>query len=179
MEKLCVLPSDTRDESGKGRFHGYNLNQLLFSNKLALIASYWKDSIYPSTEVLLLLTHLILCRIKQLIHVFFFFILFFISIIFRGRNVAVIYLLHFKGLKPTKCTCTITSLTAYISSLKATMLTNRHQHHIRLNRSVRNVSYFVFYPVKLMNVNVNLLFPHSVVSLGMAGVHEEQRIHVS
>lgn len=50
LEKLCVLPSDTRDESGKGRFHGYNLNQLLFSNKLALIASYWKDSIYPSTE---------------------------------------------------------------------------------------------------------------------------------
>lgn len=50
LEKLCVLPSDTRDETGKGRFHGYNLNQLLFSNKLALIASYWKDSIYPSTE---------------------------------------------------------------------------------------------------------------------------------
>lgn len=50
LGKLCVLPSDTRDNLGKGRFHGYNLNQLLFSNKLALIASYWKDSIYPSTE---------------------------------------------------------------------------------------------------------------------------------
>lgn len=50
LEKLCILPSDTRDDSKKGRFHGYNLNQLLFSNKLALIASYWKDSVYPSTE---------------------------------------------------------------------------------------------------------------------------------
>ncbi|KAK3912055.1 Glycoprotein-N-acetylgalactosamine 3-beta-galactosyltransferase 1 [Frankliniella fusca] len=50
LEKLCVLPSDTRDSAKKGRFHGYNLNKLLFSNKLALIASYWKDSIYPSTE---------------------------------------------------------------------------------------------------------------------------------
>ncbi|CAB3368666.1 Hypothetical predicted protein [Cloeon dipterum] len=45
-----VSPEDTRDHRLRGRFHGFNLNQMLFSHKLSPLGSYWKRSIYPVDE---------------------------------------------------------------------------------------------------------------------------------
>ncbi|XP_059485255.1 glycoprotein-N-acetylgalactosamine 3-beta-galactosyltransferase 1-like [Neocloeon triangulifer] len=45
-----IRPTDTRDQWLRGRFHGFNLNQLLFSHKLSVLNSYWRRSIYPVSE---------------------------------------------------------------------------------------------------------------------------------
>ncbi|KAF4519281.1 hypothetical protein B566_EDAN002171 [Ephemera danica] len=45
-----VEPMDTRDHLGRGRFHAFNFNQLLFSRKLSPLGSYWRRSIYHVTE---------------------------------------------------------------------------------------------------------------------------------
>ncbi|XP_063233055.1 glycoprotein-N-acetylgalactosamine 3-beta-galactosyltransferase 1-B-like isoform X2 [Bacillus rossius redtenbacheri] len=47
LSELGVVPRDTRDALGRGRFHGYNLNQLLFSGRMASLSDYYKKSVYP------------------------------------------------------------------------------------------------------------------------------------
>ncbi|XP_071442974.1 C1GALT1-specific chaperone 1-like [Hetaerina americana] len=50
LKEMGIYPEDTRDSFGKGRFHGYNFNQLLFPGKISSLASYWTKGIYPVKE---------------------------------------------------------------------------------------------------------------------------------
>ncbi|XP_046389462.1 C1GALT1-specific chaperone 1-like [Ischnura elegans] len=50
LKEMGIYPEDTRDSFGRGRFHGYNFNQLLFPGKISSLASYWTRSIHPVKE---------------------------------------------------------------------------------------------------------------------------------
>ncbi|XP_049778954.1 glycoprotein-N-acetylgalactosamine 3-beta-galactosyltransferase 1-like [Schistocerca cancellata] len=50
LGELGITPEDTRDSLGRGRFHGYSFNQLLFRGKISTLGSYWKRSVFPVHE---------------------------------------------------------------------------------------------------------------------------------
>ncbi|KAG8225853.1 hypothetical protein J437_LFUL004783 [Ladona fulva] len=50
LGSMGIYPEDTRDHYGRGRFHGYNFNQLLFPGKISAFGSYWTRSLYPMKE---------------------------------------------------------------------------------------------------------------------------------
>nr|CAD7573184.1 unnamed protein product [Timema californicum] len=47
LGELGILPEDTRDDLGRGRFHGFNLNKLLFPGGISSLSSYYKKSVFP------------------------------------------------------------------------------------------------------------------------------------
>ncbi|KAL0268481.1 UNVERIFIED_CONTAM: hypothetical protein PYX00_010409 [Menopon gallinae] len=50
LRALGVTPKDTRDEEGRGRFHGYNIHALLSPGKLFKQSDYSRKALYPVPE---------------------------------------------------------------------------------------------------------------------------------
>lgn len=51
LKNLGVTPKDTRDEAGRGRFHGYNIHVLLSPGKLFNQSDYSRKALYPVPTV--------------------------------------------------------------------------------------------------------------------------------
>ena len=51
LKELGILPMDTRDKEGRGRFHGFNINTLLWPGKLFYKSDYYKKALYPVPKV--------------------------------------------------------------------------------------------------------------------------------
>uniref|UniRef100_A0A1B6KVR8 Sulfotransferase domain-containing protein n=1 Tax=Graphocephala atropunctata TaxID=36148 RepID=A0A1B6KVR8_9HEMI len=47
LAELGVMPTDTRDRLGRGRFHLYTISQLAVPGNSELLSKYWRSSIFP------------------------------------------------------------------------------------------------------------------------------------
>jgi len=50
LATLGIVPRDTRDYMGRGRFNGYSFKRLLFPGGVSLFERYWRDSLYLSED---------------------------------------------------------------------------------------------------------------------------------
>ncbi|XP_046678239.1 glycoprotein-N-acetylgalactosamine 3-beta-galactosyltransferase 1-like [Homalodisca vitripennis] len=75
LAELGVLPTDTRDKLGRGRFHLYTISQLVVPGDIEFLSKYWKSSIYPVKQG------------NDCCHP--------LSITFRGTSKATVYFHHY------------------------------------------------------------------------------------
>lgn len=50
LARMGIVPRDTRDHMGRGRFNGYSFKKLLFPGGVSLFEKYWKNSLFLSED---------------------------------------------------------------------------------------------------------------------------------